>query len=66
MARTSFVEIVDAAGHQDDVERRKSRLELRHQLEAIEIRIRMSRIAGSGRNSPATASASRASRVPIT
>jgi len=33
-----FVEIVDAAGHQDDVDRRKPRLQLRHELEAVEIR----------------------------
>ena len=32
------VEIVDAPGHQDDVEVREARLQLRHQLEAVEIR----------------------------
>ena len=32
-----FVEIVDAAGHQDDVQPRKSRFQLRHQLEAVQI-----------------------------
>ena len=31
------VEIVDAAGHQDDVEPRKARFQLRHQLEAVQI-----------------------------
>src|SRR5262245_22679326 len=32
-----FVKIVEAAGHQDHVHVRKTRLQLRHQLEAVEI-----------------------------
>jgi hypothetical protein len=33
-----LVEIFDAAGHQNDIDRRKAGLQLRHQFEAVEIR----------------------------